>query len=65
MDKFPCSGFLGTVGWHGIALTEVRVIGETPTKFRIKAIKPTKLGGRNRWLNKDDVILVPKTAVRI
>lgn len=43
----------------------MRVIGETPSKFRITAIERTKLAGRNRWIATGETALVPKPAIRL
>lgn len=58
------SGWLCTDGWAGIGAQEVLVIGETPKKYRVQAIKRTKIAGYNRWLEVDQQTLVPKYAVR-
>ena len=42
----------------------VLVIGETPKKYRIKAVMRTKIGGRNLWLYAGESALVPKTAIK-
>ena len=51
-------------GWEGITLTEIEVIGETPKKYRIRAISDMRLAGRNRKLKAGEITLVPKYAVR-
>lgn len=51
-------------GWQGRTETPVLVVGETPKRYRIKAVERTKLAGRDRWIEKDDTALVPKHAVR-
>jgi hypothetical protein len=41
------------------------VVGETPTRYRIRpTIRRLKLGGRQRWLELGEVGLVPKSAVK-
>lgn len=50
-------------GWSGRSETRVLVIGETPKRYRIKAIMRTKLAGRDRWLDEGQTTLVPKRAV--
>ncbi len=57
-------GELGLQSWHGLSWQAVLVIGETPKRYRIEAIERTKLGGRNRWLEKGHTALVPKHAIR-
>jgi hypothetical protein len=56
-------GYLVLDGWAGRSLTAVEVIGQTPRRFRIRAIHLTRLGGRGRWLVTGEAALVPKTAV--
>ena len=55
---------LGLTGWGGVTWTRVRVIGETPKRYRIQALQRTKLGGRCRWINEGETALVPKRALR-
>ena len=50
-------------GYAGRTEQAVMVIGETPKKYRIKAVMRTKLGGA-RWLYVGETALVPKYAVR-
>jgi hypothetical protein len=49
-------------GWAGRREITVQVVGETPTRYRIKAVVPTKLP--RRVLEKGEEMLVPKHAVR-
>lgn len=56
-------GYLLMDGWAGRTEQAVMVIGETPKKFRIKAVMRTKLGGA-RWIYTGETALVPKHAVR-
>lgn len=42
----------------------VVVVGETPKRYRIRALKWTRLGGGSRFLRAGDTALVPKYAVR-
>ncbi len=49
-------------GWAGRTTQVVEVIGETPMRYRIKAITDTRLAGR-RSLAAGSVGLVPKHAV--
>jgi hypothetical protein len=58
------TAYLCTDGWAGIGAQEVVVIGETPKKYRIQAVKRTKIAGYNRWLEIGQTSLVPKYAVR-
>jgi hypothetical protein len=57
-------GRLALSGWEGITFTDVEVTGETQKKYRIRAIKDTRLAGRCRTLKAGDSTLVPKYAVR-
>lgn len=60
----PVYSYLVVSGWGGNTATKVITVGETPHRFRIRAITPTRLAGRNRWLAPGEEALVPKTAVR-
>lgn len=57
------TGYLCLNGYSGHSETEVEVIGETPKRYRIKAITRTRLAGENRWLNIGEIELVPKYAM--
>ena len=60
-----CDAELGLTGWGGVTWQRVRVIGETPKRWRIQALTDrTKLGGRMRFINAGDTALVPKRALR-
>ena len=61
---FPWIGELGLVGWHSGIWQRVLVIGETPKRYRIRALTRVKLAGRCRWLEVCESALVPKGAVR-
>ncbi len=52
-------------GWGQVHKTEVEIIGQTPRKYRIRAIVRTKIGGRYRWIEPGDTVLVPKYAIWI
>ena len=62
----PAAGIaeLGLQGWEGLTWTRVEIIGETPKKYRIRALQRTKLGGRSRWIYAGETALVPKHAIR-
>lgn len=51
--------------WAGYSEHPVELVGETPKRYRIRAINRTKLGGRCRWLARGEIALVPKRAVRV
>jgi len=52
------------VGWHGVDRQRVEVVGETPRRYRIRALERTRLAGQERWLDPGRTALVPKRAVR-
>lgn len=53
-------------GWDGYSEQPIEVIGETRTRYRIRALdKMVKLGGSSRWLAPRDTALVPKRAVKL
>jgi len=56
-------GWLCLHGWHGTSYRRVEVVGETPKRFRIRAIDETRLAGRRRFLAPGEEALVPKTAL--
>jgi hypothetical protein len=55
---------IAVTGWGGTLATTVLVVGETPQKYRIRAIERTRLAGRNRWLDAGQETLVPKRVVK-
>ncbi len=58
------TGRLRLTGYGGDTETVVEIVGQTPKRLRIKAITRTRLGGRLRWLEVGDTVLVPTRAVR-
>ena len=56
-------GYIQLDGWGGRTESAVIVIGETPKRYRIRAIGRTKLAGRGRYLDAGQTTLVPKRAV--
>jgi hypothetical protein len=56
------AALLWLIGWHGISSQPVEVVGETRTRYRIRAVARTRLGGP-RWLEIGATRLVPKTAI--
>jgi hypothetical protein len=58
-------GYLGLDGYAGRRYRKVEVVGETPKRYRIRAIERTKLAGRSRWLYPGETALVPKYAVQL
>jgi hypothetical protein len=57
-------GWLVLAGWHGVTHQAIEVIGETPKRYRIRALEQTLLAGRRRWLEAGETALVPRGAVR-
>jgi hypothetical protein len=60
----PRAAWLGTQSYAGLLWQRVVVIGETQKSWRIRAMAPTKLAGRNRWLNHGKTAYVPKHSIR-
>lgn len=56
--------YLLTDSYAGRSEQPVMIVGETPKRYRIKAVVRTRMPGRCRWLYIGDMALVPKTAVR-
>jgi hypothetical protein len=61
----PKEAFLRLAGWHGTNEQRVLIVGETPKRWRIRAIVATRLAGHDRWLAEGEEILVPRSALRI
>ena len=57
--------YLVTNSFAGRRRVEVVIVGETPKRYRIRAIEGMKMPGRCRWLCAGETALVPKTAVEI
>ena len=51
--------------WAGRTRTRIRIVGETPTRYRIEALTRMKLAGRDRCAGSGAHTLVPKSAVVI
>lgn len=62
--RLPRIGTLYTSSWAGTLKQRVNVIGETPKRWRIEALKRTRLGGRRRFIEQGETALVPKFAVK-
>lgn len=56
----------GLNGWHGLTWHEVRVVGETPKRWRVRnhTTETLRLAGKGRWLVPGAEVLIPKGAVR-
>jgi hypothetical protein len=50
-------------GWQGLTTQEVEVVGQTPQRYRIRAITRTRLAGRLRYLEAGHTVLVPRKVV--
>lgn len=59
----PKDGWLQFDDWAGRYQVKVLVVGETPKRYRIRALRDMRLAGRNRSLRKDAEALVPQTAL--
>lgn len=58
-------GFLMLSGWGGYREEKIEIVGMTPKRYRIRALKKTKIAGRQRWLEPGETTLAPQDAVRI
>jgi hypothetical protein len=58
------AAFLCFNDWVGYHEEPIVVVGETPKRYRIRADKLIRLAGRNRFLPRGKMTLVPRTAVR-
>lgn len=63
MSAVGCQGYLRMDGWAGRQDYAVLIVGETPKRYRIKAVIETKLP--RRWLKVGEEAFVPKEAVRL
>jgi hypothetical protein len=61
--SYPRLATLALGGWHGLSSHEVLVVGETPTRYRIRALTQTRLAGRYRYLEPTLETLVPRRVV--
>jgi hypothetical protein len=56
-------GFVLLQGYAGLSKQRVQIVGRTPKRFRIRALKRTRLAGANRYIEVGAEALVPKHAV--
>ena len=63
MSDYPRDGWVQLDGWGSRTQQRVLVIGETPKRYRIRAITSTRLAGRYRLLGPGHEYLVPKAAL--
>src|SRR5262245_1220715 len=61
----PRGGILFMNSYAGKVGTPVEILSETKSKYEIRAITETKLGGHNHWLNPGQLAWVPKTAISL
>jgi hypothetical protein len=64
----PVKAILLVDDYAGYREEQIMVIGETPTRYRIRARDPEhrfRLAGRNRWLDRGQETSVPKRVVRL
>lgn len=66
LNPLEARAWLCLDGWAGRSETEVQVVGETPTRWRITPLgkEALRLGGRRRYVEVGMTVLVPKRAVR-
>lgn len=58
----PAPAFLALDGWAGRHLVPIRVVGETPKRYRVELLEDANLPSR-RFAKAGDTVLVPKYAV--
>ena len=51
-------------GWEGRTEQVVEIVGQTPKRLRIRALKDTRLAGRRKILPRGATTLVPTRSVR-
>lgn len=60
---YPRLATLTLGGYAGLSAHEVLVVGETPQRYRIRALTPTRLAGRFRTLEPTAQALVPRRVI--
>lgn len=50
-------------GWAGRTKEPVKIVGETPKRYRVELLKDCRLPGRNKSGKAGEIVLVPKYAV--
>ena len=58
------SAVLRLDSWAGREQYRCEIVGETPTRYRIRLLEPARLPG-NRNYQAGDVVLVPKHAIKL
>lgn len=58
-------GFILLESYAGLTKHRVEIIGETPKKYRVRALQETRLAGRGRYILTGDETLVPKHAIQL
>ena len=61
--SYPRLATITLGGWHGLSEHEVLVVGQTPTRYRIRALTRTRLAGRYRYLAPTHEALITRKAV--
>jgi hypothetical protein len=61
----PLPAMLTIMGWHGSTAARVLIVGSTPKRRVIRALRRTKLAGRDRWLDAGREAFVPAHAVAV
>jgi len=59
------SAFVCTNTWYGRMEYPVRILGETPKRYRVTPLNGATITLPRRFLHGDETALVPKTAVKI
>jgi len=61
----PREAFVYVRGWEGTHSAVVLVVGETPTRYRLRnhTDRSIRIAGRSRWLAPDEETSAPKSAV--
>lgn len=57
------AAWLAMQSYAGIVYYPIRVVGETPKRYRIQSDECVPLGGRSRTLSPGEKALVPKRAI--
>jgi hypothetical protein len=58
-------GTLHLDGYSGRSSTRVEIVGETPKRYRVRAITQTRTAGRLVYLEPGQIALVPKQAITL
>ena len=58
------SDYVAIQSWAGIHRVPVKIIGETPKRFRVEILADAHWPGRCRTVSKGEVRLIPKEHLR-